>query len=764
MRKNLKKILAFIMCLALTVPFSMAVYSDETPAEEEAAVEEEAEESDEPAEVITEEQAFEEMELVTENDKLSLYKSTDKKDTTLCLIDKNSGKMWWSNPVNAINSNAKKGQKNELRSGMVLTYAEPADRRTTTVNSKTKGKVSFEKIDNGIKYTYVFEESGITVPVYVTLEADYLKVYVNTAEIEEKYPSSAAGMLVSELAFMTTFGAADKTEQGYYVIPDGSGALINYNNGKTTYRVYEGVVYGKDITPVTPTKSYTTQNVMLNMYGMVEGSDGLLVVADKGDAAATINAYVAEQNKTDYNSCYFSFETRTSDEYLMGGESNPLKVFEKRGIRVPEIEVRYYPVSSEDGSEISYIDIADKYRDYLMTDCGVEQSDKVGENPLYVDMFGATLKKESILGIPVTVKKDVTEFSDALDILEGLNELGVEDMVVNYMDWTNADISEKITDKAAAAGTLGGNGKFKKLKEYADANNIQLYPDANNMTFKSSLSYPTITNTAIRVSNSYSRQIVYDLAHGVENQYYESLSLFSPSSYEKAYSKLVDSYSKKGLGNISMGFLSNTIYGDYGKKAVSREMAKGYIKDIYADAETSVGSVLASKGNTYVLPYVDHLTDIPLSSSKYDIFDAEIPFYQIVLHGVIPYSTTPVNGDAEISDLVLSAIASGSNMSFDMIAQEASELKDTKYDVYYYAYYENWLEEAAGCYKLQNDILSEVADQQIVEYNVSEDGNEIETVYADNTTTVVNFAEKTVKLNGTTYKLSDYLNEGVIGK
>ena len=106
------------------------------------------------------------------------------------------------------------------------------------------------------------------------------------------------------------------------------------------------------------------------MYGIVKGDSAMMVVASKGDTCASINSYVSNQNNTDYNSTYFDFELRTSDEYLMGGESNPLKVFEKRGILIPEIEIRYYPVS-DNGEEVDYTDIAAKYRDYLIKEKGV---------------------------------------------------------------------------------------------------------------------------------------------------------------------------------------------------------------------------------------------------------------------------------------------------------------------------------------------------------------------------------------------------------
>lgn len=775
MRKNIKKLAAGVVALALISGIgSTGVYSDNEETTDDSAVTEETdestdesaddseEESDEEVVLITEDEALAQMELITENDNLALYADTDADDPGICLVDKNSGKRWFSNPINAESSKAKKAQKNELLSGMTLVYAEPADRKTTTINSKSSADVTMEKTENGLKFTYYFEKCKITIPVTLTLEDDHLSLSCVTADIVEENPSSSSGQIASAMSFMKSFGAAGTDEEGYFVIPDGSGALINFNNGKTGYRVYSGKVYGEDITPVEQTKTSSSQNVYLNMYGIVKGDSGMVVVADKGDTAATINAYVAGEINTDYNGCYFSFETRTSDEYLMGGESNPLKVFEKHGILVPEIKIDYYPVSSSDGSDIDYIDIADKYREYLMDECGVTVSDDVSDNSLYVNMYGSTIKKQSIIGIPVNVKEKVTTFEDAETILQTLKDNGADDIIVSYKDWTKSEVAQKITDKATAASVLGGKGKFKDLLQYASENNITIYPDVDNQTFKSSWSYSTITNTVIRVSNAYSRQIVYDLAHGVENKYYKSMSLFTPSSYDKAYTKLINSYSKNEIANISLGSLSTTIYGDYGKKSVSREMSKGYIENIYENAKNTIGSVMADGANKYVLPYVDNVANLPISSSKYDIFDEEIPFYQIVLHGVIPCSTTAINAEPDVGEAVLTALSCGQNLTFDMIGVEASELKDTRYDKYFYADYQNWYEDAAGAYRLQNDILSAVADQKIVEYNISEDGNEIETVYEDNTTTLVNYKENTIKLNGTTYKLSDYFSEGVV--
>lgn len=768
MQKRIKKLIACLCCLAMMVPICAIPASSDNEGTEETQAAEETSESgssssgygfDPEVELVTDEQAMAEMELASENDKLALYYR--KSDASIALVDKNTGEIWWSTPINIEASAGKAAQKTKLKSSMTMTYAQPSARKTTNQNSedqKASCKTQIKASDNGIEIVYNYNKAKISIPVKFTLNDDYLSVSVDTAQITEE----DADMIVQSLTLMSAFGAAEPDEEGYYVIPDGSGALINFNNGKTSYASYKGKVYGRDITVVETKKPAVTQQVYLPMYGIVKGNSGMMVVADKGDTCATINAYVSGQEKTSYNSCYFDFELRTDDEYLMGGESNPLTVYEKRGILVPEIEIRYYPVSNSDKSDIDYVDIANSYKNYLTSSQGVTKSEAIDDNALYIDFYGATMKQETVLGFPVTMQHETTSFDEAKTILEQLKALGVDDIVVNYNQWTTADIKGKVADKAKAASVLGGKSDFNDLMEYAENNGITVYPAVDNLTFESGGGYFTMTDTAIRVSNAYSRQIEYDLAHNIENQFYDAMSLLSPRKYEKVFNNLAKSYSKYGLDTISLGSATTVIYGDYGKKSVSREMFKNNLQTYMENVKSSVGSILADGANAYVLKYVDHISNVPLNSSKYDIFDAEIPFYQIVMSGLKPVSTTAVNGDAEVADLVLRALACGSNLRFDFVAETADELKDTRYDSLYYANYEYWVEDAAGLYKFAKCVLTNTAGSAITEYEVINE-NEIRTVYENGTTTVVNLEERTITVDGISISMYNYIGEEVIG-
>lgn len=765
MQKRFKKLIACLCCLAMMVPLcAFPATAEDAPATEEAAASEEAAESGEtydmdPEEpLITDEQALAEMELATENSKMALYYN---KKGQIALVDKATGEVWWSNPINVDAAAGKAAQKTKLKSSMSMTFAQPSKRSTTAQNSsdqKVKCKIKVKKNSDGLDITYDYGNAEISVPVKVTLKDDYLSVSVDTAGIVE----SNSDKIVTNLIMMGAFGAAEPDETGYFVIPDGSGALINFNNNKMNYKTYKGQVYGRNVTVVETTKPAVTQNVYLPMYGIVKGNSGMMVVADKGDTCATINAYTKGQEKTSYNACYFDFEIRTDDEYLMDVNSNPLTVYEKRGILVPEIEVRYYPVSKADKSEVNYVDIADSYRNYLTKEQGVTKSAAADKSALYVDFYGAVMKQETVLGLPVMMQHETTSFEEAKTILEKLKELGVDDIVANYNQWTTDDIKEKVADDAKPASKLGGKKDFKALKAYAEENGIALYPAVDNLTFESGNGYFTMTDTAIRVSNAYSRQIEYDLNHGVENQFYDAISLLSPRKYEKMFKSLTKSYSKAGIDNISLGSATTVIYGDYGKKSVSREMFKYNLQSYLEEMKGSIGSILADGANAYVLKYVDHVSNVPLNSSKFDIFDQEIPFYQIVMSGVKPVSTTAVNGDAQVADLVLRAIASGTNLRFDLLAETADELKDTRYDKYYYANCEYWVEDAAACYKFADEILSKTAGSTITEYNVLSE-TKIETVYENGTKTIVDLEARTVDVNGKKVSIYDYIGKEVIG-
>ncbi|MGN1411698.1 MAG: DUF5696 domain-containing protein [Oscillospiraceae bacterium] len=703
-------------------------------------------------------QLFNNMTTVAENDNfiLKINENEDDDEDLLALQNKSNGFIWWSSPVNAMGDvNATNTLRQELKSALTFTYGKPADRTTSNQRSAKNGKSTYTTIDNGIKISFQFKKAGITIPVEYTLEEDYLKVVVNTTEIEEENSSDNDGQLLTSMTLLGSFGAVSSQENvgGYFVIPDGSGALINFNNGKTSAKSYSSKIYGSDIAMVPTTASAVTEQVYFPMYGIVrDDGNGLMAVAVQGDTNASIKSSVSMQSKSSYNICSFEFNLRSTDTYYMGGDTTPLTVFEKNGIKTDTIEVRYYPLAS-DG--LDYTDIAECYRNYLLNDGGVTKIEQENSSNMYVDVYGGVEKTTPICGIPMTLKTSITSFDDAQTIVQQLKANGTDNIVLSYHNWTNAGIQNKVDYKSTASNTLGGNGSFKKLVKYLDSQNIPLYPVVENDKFVSGEGYLTFKNTNIRVSGSYSRILSYDLAFGEQSKTKDSYSLLSPDTFSEVYSKLAKNYSKSDIQGVSIGSMTSLLYGNYGKQSVSRDQTADIISDSLSTLKSSVGSVLGITANEYTIPYLDHITDVPLSSSNYDIFDGDIPLYQLVMHGVTPLATTPINASADSDTLLLKAIATGINPRYDMIFEETSTLKDTELDNLYYANYEYWVVNASQQYQFAKDILNAVSGSYITSYK--QDGDTIYTEYENGTKTEVNLSNMTVKLNGIEYKYSDYV-------
>ncbi len=751
--------------------------SEEESSEEDSDSEEEEEDEDS-VEYLTDEDEIARCEVVAENDEAIMY--LDREYERIGIYVKSSGKVWWSNCVNALLDDAttKSSLQENRLSNIAVRYGNATDLIISAYvysyrQSTDKEDTEFELIDNGVKVTYNFSSAKATVPVYYVLEDTYLYCYINTSEIKERagyvegedaQESDSDVLILTELAMNPYFGAADTEATGYMLIPDGSGARINLNNGKTNYSNISSYIYGRDTTDIKDNQPDETEQVSLPVMAMVQGSDGLVMVATDGDTFASINAAVAynSDDNAAYNYCYFSFTLRSTDTYSMSGDSSSIRMFEKGDgtIAVDKLGVRYYWVTSEE-EEVTYTEIADVYRDYLIEEEGLTQKTESDYAPLFVEFYGGTLKSKSILGIPVNLKTAFTTFDQAAEILEQLVELGVDEFVVNYNDWTTDSMTGKLDTADSVASVLGGKSDLEDLIEYCESINAEFYASITDYTFsKNGNGFWTLFNTAYRVSKSYARPYEYNIAYGQPNDGVAS-ALLSPRSISKLSNKVTKNLSKYDLPGVGLGAYAYTLWGDYSNKnRTNREDTAQYIIDYYKSVAGVTDSIIADAPNAYLLAYVDVIENLTLQSSQFKIVDEDVPFVQLVLHGYIPYSTEAINGSADSQELFLRAIASGSYVKYTFIYEETTEIEDTDYINLYYANYDGWLEQAAAEYELAAEILAPVSDSVITGYVV--DGTVITTTYENGYVTTVDLSTGEITANGTTYNYSDYVDEGGI--
>ncbi|HAS78623.1 MAG TPA: hypothetical protein DCS38_02680 [Ruminococcus sp.] len=705
-------IILSLIVISLLMIISVYGYETDIPAEETA------ESTDISSEMRSENDVLENMECVLENENLKLYLKKD--EDLFALVNKKNNYIWWSSPVNAgCDENATDALKSELKSSLVISYYSENSSSVSSLKSAKDADISYSSDGNSLTAEYDFRKYGINVKAEYSLGEDFIQADILSENISEN-----KNCLVCGISIMNAFGAADSSENGYFIIPDGSGAVINFNNGKINAKQYSSMVYGDDMTASSEKKAANSEKISLPLYSIVKNDNAVLAVIRKGDANATLNSAVSIQSSTSYNKAYFTFTVHEKDSYYIGSEENPITVCNNKKNN-NDISLRYYIL---DDNDISYCNIAEKYREYLLSELNVSAKDCLKSPDIYIDLYGGALKKQSVLGIPVYQKQCFTSFSQAQKLI---SDIDAENKAVSFRNWTDDGIEHKTDFSGSPSETLSGKTDFQKLCEYTEN---KLYPVSENISFSSGNGYSRLSDSAIRVSGSYSEISAYDYAYGVKDKFRKKYSLLSPSALSRIYDEISENYPSE---NISLGKSLSVLYGDYGKNYTSREDMKNIIINCLEKLDMNI---LAENPNAYALPYIDCITDIPVNSSRYDIFDYDIPFYQMVLHGIVPYSCEPVNSSANTCDMLIKAAAYGSALNYDLVYSDVSELKNTEADIYFYSNYSNINQD----YQLAKDIIKAVKDCTITAYKPLEKGFEIS--YSNNVKIIY---------DGKNYKMTD---------
>lgn len=786
-RKLLAAILASSIVLSSGVVWSEG--AETTPAETTAPSEAEPGQTEtggeagaggEEVKPVTEEEALSKMREVAKSDSLTLYFN----DESLIYAVKNnkSGYIWWSTPYDYESDPVANTLMKNMMASM-LSYIPLDAENNTMVSINTysyeacvlKEKFQKEDIENGVKITYTFNNHSLQIPVSIVLDNDRLRIRVHTDEILEHMDEDAKAYELITFNLAQAFGAARgeneqfgiEADKGYMFVPDGSGAVINFNNGKTSTQAYQSKVYGKDtaISSLTaPTKTEQTYFPVLGMVKEVEGhNEGMFAIVTEGDAYASVNASVSRQAATNYNSAWFSFEVRATDTYTMGTKT-PLTVFQSGDIRIDDIEVDYYFLSDD---TIDTADFADTYRNYLINEKGLTKQNDSEKSPLTVSTVGGTITKKSVLGFPVDTQTVATSYAEAQEILRKLKDLGVDDIDLVYNDFTDSAIRGRVTVGADYSGKLGGEGDFQALYKYVKDNGGKLFPGVNFMEYtESGNGYSFTLNSSKRVTNAYATQTDFDLAFGnPDTDVRPTWTILSPYYWKDVFRKINESFTGKGIDSITLQQATELLYSDFsrvnddGKKHFVRNDSIKILTDGFKQLNDSGISILAQECNAYALPYVKEITDVPLYSSNYDLFDYDVPFYQMVIHGYIPYSSKPVNASSNANELRLLSMMTDSSIHYRLMYHSPNDFIDTKYDKYFYANYEGWLEFAAKDYKMFNELVSRLSDETIVRYT-HESTHVFTTEYSDGTVITVDVDNETISVNGQETSLADYELKG----
>lgn len=521
------------------------------------------------------------------------------------------------------------------------------------------------------------------------------------SQMNDRYELSG----IKVLPYMTYFDNSllSEKETGMIVVPDGSGALINFNNGKSNMlaTAVNSSYYGNDMTYTTTYIEEETMDLMLGMYGFIyttpSNPRGVLAVLEKGGNQVSL---FANTNDNEANA-YFSCKVREFKDIRIGTSATSTP-FTKWSYNMCDTDFKFRYIFLNE-NEADYVSLANKYRDYLIERDGLVDKDDTKDTVVDLNFLGSFEKYALFLGFKYKTPDTLTTFNQAKEIIDELSDK-VKEFNVSYTSWTNEEMEYQLGDSIKVSRQLGGKKGMVEFSSYLDNLGIDLYLETYvSTTLDYDLSFGNLKYTTRNIANETAIRYQFDLATQRVNKKVAATYVLRPDYYTTVAKSLVEKINKLNITKNDVNDKKNGYYlvdlgsltaCHYGKDAeIYGDAAIQYQKD--ALATIAEGNKLKIKAPyDYAIKYADIITDAPLTSTQRQIYDETIPLYQLVINGLVDYTCETINGTSNKGSqwFFAKALETGSNLSFQLSYENPTVLLDTDYTYYYQSYYKNWKE------------------------------------------------------------------------
>lgn len=722
------------------------------------------------------------MVLVAENEYLKLYTNTNTAE--VAVYDKRNKSVTYTNPYNRENDAvANETNMNYLNSQIIVEYFNAA-RNAGTLDSYTasaqNGTYRISSIENGVKYTYLLlsdscdksdidentdfeayvadaKDTCFLIDVEYQIDGDSLNVTVPMCNVRE-----GGGSKLYRIQLLRYMGAGSMDENGYMLVPNGSGSLIYFNNGKSNHENYSQYVYGIDPLSQDYTTVENALDVRLPVYGISKDSSNVFVRILDGASLSFITA--SQSGKVNsYNYIYPTFVLRGYDSLSMfgaGTTASDLPLVEPEFYDV-NISVRY---SFMDDKHQGYAGMANYYRDKLIEEKVFSDRIEGNDIPLFYDVIGGVKKTSHVLGIKTFSIYPMTTFDEAEYISNDLKSRGINNQILNYEGWFNGGYYHDAPDKVKVIDKLGGKNGLNKLESTVKTNGGVLYADVafQNMSDIAKGYIPSFEASRYYGAGyvaSFGRVNPANLRRTASLGYKENIyTVLSPKFLPRHVDKFIKQSSGISIDGYSLRDMGNEIVSDRRRtNIISREESLDVVKAQFDKFAETDKKIMVRGGNDYTFSYASAIVDAPINDNNFIITDADVPFYEMVIHGYIDYAGYDINtsalNDKRMHELNMIEYAASPHFVFTM--KSATEMKYTALNRYYATTYGNWCDEAADTYEYVNGALKNITGATVINHEILSDSLRRIT-YDNNKVIYVNYGNEDIDADGITVKAMDY--------
>ena len=687
--------------------------------------------------------------LMAENNKISLY----FKSSTfgIAIYDKSNGYTWLSTYERAHEFINTATVQSRIESGITIEYYSVDSKGiiksaeayyTSKENKKAVASNTVTKVNNGFDASVKFSSLNylISFNVEFRLEDDKLLVSVPYESIKEEI----AGTLnpkdskLKSITLFPYFGSENYEINGYSFIPDGSGALVRYNQHKSS-TAYIKKLYGDDYSFTEyPASNNLKENGVLSLpiYGVNHGYNqaSFLCQVEDGYGSCELHSYPYMYSLIPVNTTFFKYYVKDTFNVKMSTTTMTLL---NENPYPSNYTISYKFLS---GDNANYVGMANAYREDLGLDNVINASSNI---PLRLEILGLDYKP----GLFGKNFVKMTSFMEALDIIKDLENSNVNNFNITYLGWNKGGYFTKGAMNAKAAMRLGGASKLKKLSNYIDEKGYSIDYTINPYV---SSSYGTSSKNVKRIGLS-----PFEVTQKSSQEQIGYYVL--PSDLSRLIAKKDNKFNKLNIKGLKIDNLNSAYSYRYKSDAVYRTKM---IDEVANELSKIEGYKLgAEKPNSYLLKYLTNYYDAFYESNKYVYETDSIPFVSILISGIINMYMPNINYISDYDLAVLRMIEYNIYPSFIITKEEAYDLRYTNYEYLNSTQYDLWKDLMVKMYKDTNNALSNVIGARMINHSYVDSGVS-KCMYSNGVVIYVNYNNKVVNVDGVSLSPYSYLVKG----
>ncbi|WP_026690540.1 DUF5696 domain-containing protein [Alteribacter aurantiacus] len=683
---------------------------------------------------------------IAENEQLRLY----VEENTLAIKVENvqTGYIWSSGLDEPDDYRLNETWTNMAQSAVTIDYLDVRS-NNQTANVAADGAVSeLTMTDHGFEAVVQFEDAGIELYLHVEIQDGELFVHVPQEGITEEEES---GQLLS-LRLYPFLGASHQNGMdGYLFIPDGSGALIRFEeNPPVVDAPFRSHIYGRDEAYRRTLSSEQEDSAVipahtlsLPVYGVVHGSgeNGFITVVEDGSHYGEVLAYPSGVSTdfywvtSQYHYRYEYFQPTSRDLSGFTAYQEDRNDF--------DITQRISFLSDEDAD---YVGMAKTYQSYLF------ENDRLNSREDVVDVRLEFLGGEAKAGVLRDTVIPMTPVTDIEDHVRELQKEGADSLHVVYRGWTEGGLTGALPAKFPYESSLGSGADFTNTRAALEDMGVPMsfYTDFTK-AYEGAAGFGGRSEVARRISGE----------PVIQEDGYESSFYLRPGQSLEYAGQDIEQFKEHGIEHISVDTSGQVLFSDYTRAAPSsRNDMIGMYDQLFSDLSENMNGISFYNPNDYVWEYTDRYLDIPMYSSSYLLTTDTIPFIQIVLKGHVPYYAPYSNFNHNPQEELLRMIEFGAYPSFYLTTKSSNELVDTPSRHLYTSRFDDWKDEVVRQYDEVHKSLGMVENETIVSRTVHEPGV-VEVGYSNDLSIVVNYTSEQVQVDGVNIEPSYF---GVINK